>query len=111
MIAFPFPTRPVDIYALLQYRDILGKNYHQGYCFSDFEDKGDYRANILEPIEFQPLDRFHFYHLDDAKLPDAAVVVPYHVTDFIDLWNHSISYRFTTAYSEEADTPQELADI
>ena len=110
-IAFVFPTRPIDVYAMLQYRDILGKNYHQGYCFSDFEDKGDYRANILEPVEFEPLDRFHFYHLDDAKFPESGEAVPYHISDFIDLWNHSISYRFTTAYSEEVDTPQEVAEI
>ncbi len=100
-IALTLPIRPVDVYALVQYREVLGGNYYQVYCFSDLDAKGNYRANVLEPSRFEMIERFHFYDMDDAKISATDKPLPYHVVDFIDLWNHSISYRLTTLYSED----------
>lgn len=110
-IVLSLPMRPVDIYALIQYREILGGNYYQVYCFSDLDEKGNYRANILEPAAFEPLERLHFYDMDDANVSIADKSLPYYVGDFVDLWNHSLSYRMTTLYSEEATALQELHDV
>jgi hypothetical protein len=110
-IALTLPMRPVDIYALVQYREILGNNYYQVYCFSDLDAKGNYRANILEPSTFEQMERFHFYDIDDAKISAAEKLCPYHVLDFIDLWNHSLSYRLTTLHSEDMVYPQEVHEM
>jgi hypothetical protein len=110
-IATMLPLRPVDIYALIQYRDILGGNYYQVYCFSDLDEKGNYRANILEPKGFEPLERLHFYDMDDANLSIADKSLPYYVSDFVDLWNHSLSFRMTTLYSEETEVLQEVREM
>ncbi|MBE9177444.1 hypothetical protein IQ268_02495 [Oculatella sp. LEGE 06141] len=109
-IALNLPTQPVDIYALTQYRDVSGGNYHQVYCFSDIDEKGSYRANILEPQRFEPLERLHFYDMDDAKLPVTDKPLPFSVGDFVDLWNHSLSHRLTTLYSEAIVHLQEVHD-
>ncbi|NJN56851.1 MAG: hypothetical protein HC879_04830 [Leptolyngbyaceae cyanobacterium SL_5_9] len=110
-IALGLPVRPVDIYVMIQYREILGGNYYQVYCFSDLDEKGNYRANILEPQGFEPIERFHFYDLDDANFSTADKSLPYYVSDFIDLWNHSLSYRLTVLYSDEMLSHQEVHDV
>jgi hypothetical protein len=110
-IALSFPLRPVDIYVLIQYREILGGNYYQVYCFSDLDEKGNYKANILEPPGFEPLERFHFHDMEDTNTAIADKSLPYYVGDFIDLWNHSLSYRMTTLYSEEVNHLQEVHDV
>lgn len=104
------PVRPVDIYAMVQYREILGNNYYQVYCFSDLDNSGNYRANILEPSRVEALERLHFYDLDDVKLPTIEKQFPYYVKDFIDLWSHSLSHRFTVLYSEDVAPTQEVRD-
>ncbi|MGJ3250921.1 MAG: hypothetical protein ACFE0J_07290 [Elainellaceae cyanobacterium] len=104
-IAFNLPIQPIDIYMLLQYRDILGSNYYQIYCFSDLDKQGKYRANLYEPKGFETIDRLHFYDADDANFSMPDKTIPYYLKDFIDLWNHSLSYQLTTLYSEET-TPQ-----
>jgi hypothetical protein len=106
-IALSLPMRPVDIYALVQYREVLGTNYYQVYCFSDLDTKGSYRANVVEPSRVESLDRFHIYDMDDAKVPPANKSLPYPVADFTDLWNHSISYRLTTLYTDETTFPSQ----
>lgn len=110
-IATMLPLKPVDIYALIQYRDILGGNYYQVYCFSDLDEKGNYRANILEPKGFEPLERLHFYDMDDANISIADKSLPYYVSDFVDLWNHSLSFRMMTLHSEDTNVLQEVQDI
>lgn len=102
------PIRPVDLYAMVQYREVLGSNYYQVYCFSDLDDQGNYRANILEPSKVEPLDRFHFHDMDDANISAIEKNLPYYVRDFIDLWNHSLSYRLTILFAEEPINPQEI---
>ncbi|MBD2462481.1 hypothetical protein H6G89_15655 [Oscillatoria sp. FACHB-1407] len=103
------PAPPVDVYALLQYREISGGNYYQVYCFSDLDEQGNYKANILEPSKQEPLERFHFYDTDDINLATNEKVLPYHVRDFIDLWNHSLSYRLTIFFAGETTNPQEAS--
>lgn len=110
-IALMLPMRPVDIYALIQFRDVLGGNYYQVYCFSDLDDQGSYRANILEPQGSEPIDRLHFYDMDDVNPAAVQQALPYYVSDFIDLWNHSLSYRTTTFHTEEARLLQEVQDV
>lgn len=113
-IPLSLPMRPVDIYTLIQYREVLGSNFYQVYCFSDIDAKGNYRANILEPSRFEAIDRFHLYDMDDAKLPATTdKPLPFPVVDFIDLWNHSLSYRLTTMFSEEVNYvyPQEVHEM
>lgn len=105
------PVAPVDIYVLIQYREILGNNYYQVYCFSAIDEAGNYRANILEPSKVESLERFHFHEMDDANLPANEKSLPYYVRDFIDLWNHSLSYRLTILSSEEAVNPQEVNEL
>lgn len=105
------PVRPVDIYALIQYREIQGGNYYQVYCFSDLDATGNYRANILNPPRFEPMERVHFYDMDDTKTLPTDKNLPYQVGDFLDLWNHSLSYRFTVLYSDEIAHPQEVHDM
>jgi hypothetical protein len=102
------PIRPVDLYAMVQYREVLGSNYYQVYCFSDLDDQGNYRANILEPSKVESLDRFHFHDMDDANISAIEKTLPYYVRDFIDLWNHSLSYRLTILFAEEPINPQEI---
>jgi hypothetical protein len=110
-IALSLPLRPVDIYALIQFRDILGTNYHQVYCFSALDEKGSYRANILEPQGSEPLDRLHFYDLEDLNLVTPHQPLPFAVEDFVDLWNHSLSLRTTSLYAEETNQLQEVRDV
>lgn len=109
-IALSFPLRPVDIYALIQFRDILGSNYYQVYCFSALDEKGGYRANILEPQSSEPIDRIHFYDMEDLN-SNSAAPLPFAVDDFADLWNHSIALRTTNLYAEESSQLQEMRDV
>ena len=97
VLSLPFPLQPVDVYTLVQYRDLSGANYYQVCCFSAVDESGTYRANILEPAEIQTMARLHLFDLEDFALPEepaeAASDLPYYLADFIDLWNHSISSR------------------
>lgn len=106
------PIRPVDVYALVQCREVLGSNYYQVFCFSDLDATGGYRANVLEPTRLEPMERLHLYDIDDAKPTSSDRPLPYYLNDFTDLWNHSLSARYTTAYTgEEANQQQELKDV
>jgi hypothetical protein len=96
VLSLPFPVRPVDVYTLVQYRELSGESYYQVCCFSAIDESGTYRANILEPSEIQSMERLHLFDLEDFTLPekiDAKEDIPYYLADFIDLWNHSISNR------------------
>jgi hypothetical protein len=103
-IALPFPVRPVDIFAIVQYRSVTGENYYQLYCFSDLDEHGQYRANIPDNRPVTPIERIHFYDLDHLESPTDKSL-PYPVVDFIELWNHSISQRFTTLYTGDEPSP------
>lgn len=105
VLSLPFPIRPVDVYTLVQYRELSGTNYYQVCCFSAIDESGVYRANILEPAEIQTMERLHLFDLEDFAPPLGVVEgklesidspkedLPYYLADFIDLWNHSISSR------------------
>ncbi len=96
VLSLPFPALPVDVYTLVQYRELSGENYYQVCCFSAIDESGTYRANILEPSEIQSMERLHLFDLEDFTLPDkddSKEGVPYYLADFIDLWNHAISNR------------------
>ncbi len=101
VLSLPFPIQPVDVYTLVQYRELSGSNYYQVCCFSAIDESGAYRANILEPSEIQSMERLHLFDLEDFALPetktdakaDGKEDLPYYLADFIDLWNHSISSR------------------
>ena len=123
VLSLPFPIQPADVYTLVQYRELSGENYYQVCCFSAIDESGVYRANILEPAEIQTIDRLHLFDVEDFSLPgeriqegNGAIAVnapgtkssdleayPYYLTDFVDLWNHSISSRLLL----EASTPAE----
>lgn len=124
VLSLPFPVQPADVYTLVQYRELSGENYYQVCCFSAIDESGAYRANILEPSEIQTMERLHLFDLEDFSLPNAAPAnmslsngsaalvnqkeepneaSPYYLTDFIDLWNHSVSSRFIL----DATTPPE----
>ncbi|MGB3517936.1 MAG: hypothetical protein WBA43_15880 [Elainellaceae cyanobacterium] len=107
-IALQFPVCPVDVYALVQYRTIVGENYYQLYCFSELDDQGQYRANIPDAHPLTPIERIHFYDLDALEPPAREGSLPFPLVDFIDLWNHSISQRFTTLYTGDYAAPTEL---
>jgi hypothetical protein len=107
VLSLPFPTQPVDVYTLVQYRELSGENYYQVCCFSAIDESGTYRANILEPSEIQAMERLHLFDLEDFTLPekdDAKEGIPYYLADFIDLWNHAISNRLIL------DTPAALEE-
>ncbi|NEP54706.1 MAG: hypothetical protein F6K65_40330 [Moorea sp. SIO3C2] len=89
-VTLPFPTTPIDIYTLVQYRDLAGDNYYQLCCFSGM-DAGEYRANGLEPKSADLIERLHLFEPDGYTL--AEMHVSYYLRDFVDLWNHSISSR------------------
>lgn len=108
VLSLPFAIRPVDVYTLVQYRELSGANYYQVCCFSAIDESGVYRANILEPAEIQTMERLHLFDLEDFALPQSVAEgqreslesiesskegLPYYLADFIDLWNHSISSR------------------
>lgn len=101
VLSLPFPIQPVDVYTLVQYRELSGENYYQVCCFSAIDESGAYRANILEPSEIQSMGRLHLFDLEDFAIPetraepkaDGKENLPYYLADFIDLWNHSISSR------------------
>ena len=111
VLSLPFPIQPVDVYTLVQYRELSGQNYYQVCCFSAIDDSGAYRANILEPSTVQFMERLHLFDIEDFTLPgitgsdttgqddpgiglsDSKEDMPYYLADFIDLWNHSISSR------------------
>lgn len=96
VLSLPFPIQPVDVYTLVQYRELSGENYYQVCCFSAIDESGAYRANILEPTEIQTMLRLHLFDLEDFTIPETQPdkeELPYYLTDFIDLWNHSISSR------------------
>ncbi len=101
VLSLPFPIQPVDVYTLVQYRELSGENYYQVCCFSAIDESGAYRANILEPSEIQSMERLHLFDLEDFTLSETRTEpkangkedLPYYLADFIDLWNHSISSR------------------
>lgn len=96
VLSLPFPVQPVDVYTLVQYRELSGQNYYQVCCFSAIDDSGAYRANILEPSNIQSMERLHLFDIEDFTLPEAVdgkEELPYYLADFIDLWNHAISSR------------------
>ena len=92
VLSLPFPLKPVDVYTLVQYRELSGENYYQVCCFSAIDESGTYRANILEPSEIQSMERLHLFDLEDFTLPEKEDF-PYYLADFVDLWNHAISSR------------------
>ena len=112
VLSLPFPVQPVDVYTLVQYRELSGENYYQVCCFSAIDDSGAYRANILEPTEIQTMARLHLFDLEDFSLPESQPDqedFPYYLADFVDLWNHSISSRLmidaaSTPIDEEVST-------
>ncbi len=111
VLSLPFPVRPVDVYTLVQYRELSGENYYQVCCFSAIDESGAYRANILEPTEIQTMTRLHLFDLEDFTLPETETDgedLPYYLADFVDLWNHSISSRLmidaATPLEEEVPT-------
>ncbi len=108
-VALSLPARPVDIYVLVQFREMQGANYFQVYCFSELDDKGGYRANLVDPVKSESLERQHLHDMDEAKLPEKAV--PFSVRDFLELWNHSLSYRLTSLAIDEQAVPQEIQDV
>lgn len=97
VLALPFPLQPVDVYTLVQYRELSGENYYQVCCFSAIDESGTYRANIIEPSESQAIERLHLFDLEDLSPPEETsepkAILPYYLADFIDLWNHAISSR------------------
>lgn len=109
VLTLPFPTQPVDVYSLVQYRELSGNNYYQVCCFSAIDESGTYRANILEPTEIQSMERLHLFDIEDFALPeDSKDNVPYYLADFIDLWNHSISSRLI---SDAPTAPEEEVPV
>jgi len=104
-VPLQLPANPVDVYVLLQYREITGNNYHQVYCFSEVNDRGGYRANLVEPLRAELIERLHFYDTDDAKISPQEKNLPYPLKAFIDLWNHSISAKYTVLEAEGLPTP------
>lgn len=104
-IPLKVPATPVDVYALLQYREVTGANYHQVYCFSEVNEQGNYRANLAEPGRAEMIERLHFFDTDDAKISGQEKALPFALKAFIDLWNHSISVRFTLLEPEGAPAP------
>lgn len=117
VLSLPFPLQPIDVYTLVQYRELSGQNYYQVCCFSAIDESGAYRANILEPSNVQTIERLHLFDIEDFTPPETAENkedIPYYLADFIDLWNHSISSRLmlkASAAVEEnvpAKTPYEF---
>ncbi len=108
VLSLPFPVQPVDVYTLVQYRELSGENYYQVCCFSAIDESGAYRANILEPSEIQSIERLHLFDLEDFSLSgikeDTRADLPYYLADFIDLWNHAISSRLI---SDAPTAPEE----
>jgi hypothetical protein len=102
-VELPFPAKPIDIYTLMQYRDLSGENYYQVCCFSALDEAGGYRANVLEPKLAEPIERLSLFDPEDYELPEVEEPWPYYVKDFTDLWNHAISNRLmmTTPLSPE----------
>ncbi|MBD1910866.1 MULTISPECIES: hypothetical protein [unclassified Leptolyngbya] len=105
------PATPVDVYALLQYREVTGVNYHQVYCFSEVNEQGNYRANLAEPSRAEIIERLHFYDTDDAKISSQEKALPFALKAFIDLWNHSMSVRFTLLEPEGAAPVPSVQEI
>jgi len=115
VLSLPFPVQPIDVYTLVQYRELSGRNYYQVCCFSAIDDSGAYRANILEPSNIQSMERLHLFDIEDFTLPEtlgsetaeSKEELPYYLADFIDLWNHSISSRLMTEApaAAEEETP------
>ncbi len=96
VLSLPFPVQPVDVYTLVQYRELSGDNYYQVCCFSAIDESGVYRANILEPTKVQTMMRLHLFDPEDFTWPEPETDradLPYYLADFVDLWNHSISSR------------------
>jgi len=104
------PASPVDVYALVQYREVTGANYHQVYCFSEVNEQGHYRTNLAEPSRAEIIERLHFYDTDDAKISGQEKGLPFALKAFIDLWNHSISVRFTLLEPEGAAPPPSVQE-
>jgi hypothetical protein len=92
-VELPFPANPIDIYTLVQYRDLSGENYYQVCCFSALDEAGSYRANVLEPKLAEPIERLSLFDPEDYELPEVEEPWPYYVKDFTDLWNHAIANR------------------
>ncbi len=111
-LELPFPAHPVDIYTLVQYRDLSGENYYQVCCFSALDDAKSYRANVIEPKTGALMSRQHLFDPEDYVLPelaDGAAAWPYYVKDFIDLWNHALSNRLLLSAPAGAEVPSKAA--
>lgn len=112
-LELPFPAHPVDIYTLVQYRDLSGENYYQVCCFSALDEAKRYRANVLEPKTGALMARLHLFDPEDYTLTETAgpeaVDWPYYVKDFVDLWNHAVSSRLMLSTPAVADLPNRAA--
>ncbi|NEQ31747.1 MAG: hypothetical protein F6K04_12205 [Leptolyngbya sp. SIO4C5] len=105
-IALPFQVqlRPTDVYVLIQYRELLSNNYYQLYCFSDIDEAGRYRANLLEPGRPIVLPRIHFHESQAVDKSESSIEAEsYFLQDFSELWNHSLSSRLTLTIDEPAN--------
>ncbi|MEL6247890.1 MAG: hypothetical protein AAFY78_12445 [Cyanobacteria bacterium J06648_16] len=111
-LELPFPAHPVDIYTLVQYRDLAGENYYQVCCFSALDEAKSYRANVLEPKAGEPIERLHLFDPEDYALPELTEAVPewpYYIRDFVDLWNHALSSRLILSVPPVAEASSRAA--
>jgi hypothetical protein len=104
-------ANPADVYVLLQYREVAGNNYHQVYCFSEVNERGLYRMNLIEPSRAELIERLHFSEGDDAKISAQEKSLPFALKAFLDLWNHSIAYRFTILEPEDGSVPPATQEL
>ncbi|MEO1590110.1 MAG: hypothetical protein AAFU71_02335 [Cyanobacteria bacterium J06632_22] len=109
-LELPFPDHPVDIYTLVQYRDLSGENYYQVCCFSALDEAKTYRANVIEPKTGALMMRLHLFDPEDYALPEPPEEAwPYYVKDFVDLWNHALSSRLLLSTPAVVETPPRAA--
>lgn len=104
-------ANPADVYVLLQYREVAGNNYHQVYCFSEVTEQGLYRMNLVEPNRAELIERLHFSEGDDAKISAQEKSLPFALKAFLDLWNHSIAYRFTILEPDDGAIPPATQEL
>jgi hypothetical protein len=88
-----FPLKPNSIYALVQFRDIKGTNYHQMYWFfSEGSDNGEtptiHRLGSLSPEVPVVSARMEFGEKIEF---DISKSVPKYLLEFASFWNASIS--------------------
>jgi hypothetical protein len=105
-----FPTAPIGINILLQYRDVLGINYGQHFTFFDRlaqpPEEGNDREFYLDsadPIVAAPIQRVRGWLGDEIKSENEMPLPEFIRKEFVPVWEDSIPSGYVSKPSAQSE--------